>query len=73
MPWGENWSGSVKFLIVVDGSRVFESEVEDGGHGYAASASVQVGSQVDFLIGPGSAIGVIKFTATIASAGDPPK
>ena len=66
MPWGENWSGSVNFLIVVDGAKVFEAEVDDGGREFNASVALKAGSLVDFLIGPGTGIGVIKFTATIA-------
>lgn len=71
MPWGENWRGSVKFLVVVDGSRVYESEEDDGGQEYSVSATVKVGTPVDFLIGPGSAIGVSRFTATLKSTGGP--
>ncbi len=65
MPWGENWGGSVKFLVVVDGNRVYEAEADDGGQEYSVSASVKVGTPVDFLIGPGSAIGVSRFTAIL--------
>jgi|GEM_PF-2371796 len=65
MPWGENWTGDVKFLIVVGGSRVYEAVFSDGGQTYSVSATVHAGSPVDFLIGPGSGIGVIKFTGII--------
>ena len=65
MPWGKNWSGSVSFLVVVDGNRVLEAEADDGGRDYSVSASVNVGTPVDFLIGPGSAIGVSRFTAVL--------
>lgn len=69
MPWGENWSGSVKFLVVADGNRIHEAEVDDGGREYAVTTAVDVGTTVDFLIGPGSAIGVSRFTATISESG----
>lgn len=65
MPWGENWAGDVKFLVVVGGSRVYEAAFSDGGEGYSVRATIQAGTPVDFLIGPGSGIGVIKFTGTI--------
>lgn len=67
MPWGANWSGDVKARIVVDGATVFNTTIDDGGSKYTVSASVQPGSLVDFLIGPGTGIGVIEFTATIES------
>lgn len=70
MPWGQNWGGSVKFIVVVDGNRVYEAEADDGGQEYSVRASVEFGTPVDFLIGPGSAIGVSQFTATIKSFGD---
>lgn len=68
MPWGENWSGSVKFLVLVDGNRVYEAEVDDEGQEYSVSASVEVGTPIDFLIGPGSAIGVSRFTAVLQTS-----
>jgi hypothetical protein len=71
MPWGKNWSGSVKFLVVAGGARVYEAEAVDGGKEYSVTATVEVGTPVDFLIGPGSAIGVMRFTATLRATGDP--
>jgi hypothetical protein len=68
MPWGENWSGSVRFLVVVDGATVYEAEADDGGQEYCVSATVDVGTPVDFLIGPGSAIGVVKFTGELKAS-----
>jgi hypothetical protein len=65
MPWGENWDGSVKFRVVVDGNPVYEAEADDVGKEYSAIASVEVGTAVDFLIGPGTAIGVSRFTAIL--------
>lgn len=65
MPWGENWTGSCKFLVVAGGERVYEAEVDDGGQEYSVSAAVEVGTPVDFLIGPGSGIGVMRFTARL--------
>ncbi len=69
MPWGENWSGTVKFQVVAGDDRVYAAEVSDGGSQYVVSVPVQVGTPVDFLIGPGSAIGVVKFTASISAVG----
>lgn len=65
MPWGENWSGSSRFLVVAGGERIYEAEVDDEGQEYTVGAVVEVGTPVDFLIGPGSAIGVMRFTAKI--------
>jgi len=70
MPWGENWSGTVKFLIVAGGKRIYETEVGDGGKQYTVGATVQAGTPVDFLIGPGTAIGVAKFTATLTASSE---
>lgn len=68
MPWGKNWSGGVKALIVVDGTTLFSTDIEDGGTDYSIEATVQVGSLVDFLIGPNPAIGVTELTATLRAA-----
>lgn len=65
MPWGENWGGSVRFLVVAGGDHVYEAEIDDGGQEYSTSAIVEAGTPVDFLIGPGSAIGVMRFTAEL--------
>ena len=69
MPWGENWSGGVQALIVVDGAALFRADIEDGGSDYSIDARVQVGSLVDFLIGPHPSIGVTELTATIRTGG----
>lgn len=65
MPWGENWAGGTRFLILADGEAVLEAQVDDGGEAYAVRATVEAGSPIDFLIGPGSGIGVMRFTAVI--------
>lgn len=65
MPWGENWVGSSRFLIVAGGEQVYEAEVDDDGQEYTVTAMVGVGTPVDFLIGPGSGIGVMRFTAEL--------
>jgi hypothetical protein len=65
MPWGENWGGSTIFLVVAGGDQVYAAEVDDGGQKYSVSARVEAGTPVDFLIGPGSAIGVMRFTARV--------
>lgn len=69
MPWGENWGGDVVFQIVVGGSKVYEAVVDDGGGEYSATVEVETGTTVDFLIGPGTAIGVVDFTAVIRGSG----
>lgn len=65
MPWGANWSGAVVGKIVVDGRVVYSTDVDDGGGNYAVDVQVDVGTTVDFLIGPKDAIGVIDFTALL--------
>ena len=65
MPWGEYWGGHCKFLVIAGGNQVFEAEVDDGGQEYSISAMVKAGTPVDFLIGPGSGIGVMRFTARV--------
>jgi hypothetical protein len=65
MPWGKNWNGGCRALIVVDGKQVLSAEANDEGKDYSINVKVKEGSVVDFLIGPGPSIGVIKFTATI--------
>ena len=65
MPWGANWGGDVIVRIVVGGDTVFEAALDDGGQAYQASGRVEVGTPVDFLIGPGTSIGVIDFTGTV--------
>ncbi|MFO0907835.1 MAG: hypothetical protein U0794_05650 [Isosphaeraceae bacterium] len=67
MPWGKNWSGSCRALIVVDGKTVFSGVMDESGTSYAIDATVHKGSLVDFLIGPNPNIGVTKFTASIRS------
>lgn len=73
MPWGKNWSGGVKALIVVDGITLFSADIEDGGEDYSLDAVVRVGSLVDFLIGPNPSIGVIELTATLRTAPTSPR
>ena len=68
MPWGENWSGGVQMLIVVDGKTLFRTDINDGGADYSIDATVRAGSLVDFLIGPNPSIGVMEFTATLRTA-----
>ena len=65
MPWGENWGGDVVFRIVADGTTIYEATVDDAGEPYSVTTSVDDGTTVDFLIGPGRAIGVVDFTAAI--------
>jgi hypothetical protein len=68
MPWGENWGGGVQALIVVDGTTLFSTDIDNRGMDYSIDATIQVGSRVDFLIAPNPSIGVTKFTATIRTA-----
>lgn len=65
MPWGENWSGGVLALIVVDGKELFRTDIGKRSTDYSINAMVQAGSRVEFLIGPNPSVGVTKFTATI--------
>ncbi|MBL8816309.1 MAG: hypothetical protein JNL58_09780 [Planctomyces sp.] len=66
MPWGKNWNGGCRALIVVDGKQVLSAEADEDEKDFSVDVKVEEGSFVDFLIGPGPSIGVIKFTATIA-------
>ena len=68
MPWGENWGGGVQALIVIDGTTLFSADVGNRSTDYSIDATVQVGSLVDFLIGPNPSVGVTKFTATLRTA-----
>jgi hypothetical protein len=68
MPWGEKWGGGVQALIVVDGTTLFHTDIDDGGTDYSIDATIQIGSRVDFLIGPNPSVGVIDFTATLRAA-----
>lgn len=66
--WGDAESGQAK--IVVDGATVFSAATHERDAPYSVSASVHVGSRVDFLITAGSpesggSLGPIKFTATL--------
>lgn len=70
MPWGENWSGDVVFRVVVGGSTVYEATLDGGSQPYSVTTSVEDGTTVDFLIGPGSAIGVVDFTGAIRRKAD---
>jgi hypothetical protein len=65
MPWGENWTGGVQALLVVDGKPLFRADLGNNETAYAIEATVRVGSRVDFLLRPNPSIGVMKFTATI--------
>jgi hypothetical protein len=65
MPWGENWDGGVQALIVVDGTTLFRTDIDNHGTNYSIAATVQIGSLVDFLIAPNPSVGVTKFTAAI--------
>ena len=71
MPWGENWSGGVQSLIVVDGATLFRAAVGNQKTNYSINATVKVGSLVDFLIAPNQAVGVIEFTATVQTTPAP--
>lgn len=68
MPWGENWTGGCQAQIVVDGKTMFSSFMDNRGTDYSITVTVDIGSPVDFLIGPGPTVGVTKFTATIRTS-----
>lgn len=72
MPWGEYWRGNFKFLIVAGDEVIFETTADQGSQAYAISTAIEVGTPIDFLIGPGTAIGVIQFTAMIKSVTEHP-
>ena len=65
MPWGENWSGGERALLVVDGATSFSADFDNSGEDYSIEATVHVGSLVDCLIGPNSSVGVTEFTCSI--------
>jgi hypothetical protein len=71
MPWGENWGGGVQVLIVVDGTTLFSAGIDNHGTDYSIDATVQIGSLVDFLIGPNPSIGVTELTATVRAGAEP--
>ncbi|WP_223787213.1 hypothetical protein [Marinicella meishanensis] len=68
MPWGENWGGDIKFLIMAGDHVIHEASADDGGQGFTINTVVQIGTPIDFMIGPGSAIGVTQFTASVKAA-----
>jgi hypothetical protein len=68
MPWGENWSGGVEVRIVVDGETLYRADIGDERTDYALDTALEVGSIVDFLMGPGPSVGVVDFTATIGGS-----
>lgn len=72
MPWGANWGGGCRALIVVDGETVFSAVMDERGADYSIDAKVHIGSLVDFLIGPDPSMGVTEFTATIRTPAPPP-
>lgn len=65
MPWGANWTGECKALIVVDGEIVLSTVMDELGLGYSVAVKVKENSTVDFLIAPNPSIGVVEFTAQI--------
>lgn len=65
MPWGANWAGECRAIIMIDGETVFSTVMDEHGLDYAIAAKVREKSVVDFLIAPDPSIGVVTFTATI--------
>ena len=65
MPWGASWSGGCEARVVIDGELVFSTLMGNESVDYSIDAKVQVGSTIDFLIGPSPSIGVTTFTATL--------
>jgi hypothetical protein len=65
MPWGANWSGECKAMIIVDGEIVFSTVMDELGLDYSVAVKVEEKSIVDFMIAPNPSIGVVEFTATI--------
>ncbi len=71
LDWGNAESGQAR--IVVDSATVFSAATHGLTTNYSVTATVRIGSRVDFLItaGPpatGGAFGPVKFTATIRAA-----
>ncbi|HAN96681.1 MAG TPA: hypothetical protein DCQ98_04265 [Planctomycetaceae bacterium] len=65
MPWGANWGGECRGLIMVDGEVVLSTVLDEQEQDYDVVVRIREGSVVDFLIAPSPSIGVVKFTATI--------
>lgn len=65
MPWGANWGGECRAIIIIDGEIVFSTVIDEHGLDYAVAAKIREKSVVDFLIAPDPSIGVVTFTATI--------
>lgn len=65
MPWGELWGGATQYRILVDGDVVFEKAFDGAESDYAVDVNLSPGMPVDFMIGPGPAIGVVTFSAVI--------
>lgn len=65
MPWGANWGGECRAIIVIDGETVFSTVMDDHGIDFAVAAKIREKSVVDFMIAPDPSIGVVDFTATI--------
>ncbi len=65
MPWGANWKGECRAIIVVDGEIVLSTVMDEHGLDYAVAAKIREKSVVDFLIAPDPSIGVVTFTAAI--------
>lgn len=65
MPWGANWGGECRAIIIIDGETVFSTVMDEQGLDYAVAAKIREESVVDFLIAPDPSIGVVTFTATI--------
>ncbi len=65
MPWGANWGGECRGLIMVDGEVVLSTVLDEQEQDYEVVVRIREGSVVDLLIAPNSSIGVVKFTATL--------
>jgi hypothetical protein len=50
MPWGENWGGGCKAMIVVDNKTAYTGVMDNHGTDYLINIKVQIGSRIDFLI-----------------------
>lgn len=65
MPWGANWDGECRAIIIIDGETIFSTVMDEHGLDYAVVAKIREKSVVDFLIAPDPNIGVVTFTAAI--------
>ncbi|MFN3192854.1 MAG: hypothetical protein ACE361_20255 [Aureliella sp.] len=65
MPWGANWGGACRAIIVVDGKTVLSTVMDEQGIDYSVAVKIRRKSIIDFLIAPDPSVGVVTFTAKL--------